>query len=515
MLIKFLAKRSFPEYVLIFLTLAFYLIFLIHKIDLTTVDLGRHIRNGEFILKDKDVLFTNFYSFSNPTFSTINHHWASGVIFYEIWKFCGFLGLQLFFILVSLVTFFVTYRIGIAKIGIYLSSLLALLIIPLLAERTEIRPEMFSYFLAVIFYYFLTYGSKGKDKKLFLLPVLQLLWVNLHVYFFLGPFLIFVFILEKLISKKWKKALNLVWIFLTTLLVCLVNPSFVSGAIQPLLIFKEYGYRVLENQPLLFIEKLIFTPNFIIFKIVFGLLVLSIIVRLAKRKEVNVFTDIILLLFFSVLGFLAIRNFYLFGMFGYIILTNNIAVIWPDLPLRLTERLRTMALIIVTSSLILIPLINFQTKFSGWSGWGLGLIEGNSRAANFFIKNKLKGPLFNNYDIGGYLIFYLFPKERVFVDNRPEAYPVNFFQKEYIPMQEKELNWQEKLKKYKFNTTFFSMTDKTTWAQTFLINRIKDKEWVPVYADKYAIIFLRNNGENKNLISRFRLPENYFKITGI
>jgi len=54
----------------------------------------------------------------------------------------------------------------------------------------------------------------------------------------------------------------------------------------------------------------------------------------------------------------------------------------------------------------------------------------------FFKENNLQGPIFNNYDIGGYLIFNLFPQEKVFVDNRPETYSSEFFQEDYIPMQE-------------------------------------------------------------------------------
>src|SRR5439155_19342363 len=36
--------------------------------------------------------------------------------------------------------------------------------------------------------------------------------------------------------------------------------------------------------------------------------------------------------------------------------------------------------------------------------------------------NHIQGPLLNNFNIGGYLIHYLFPQHRVYVDSRPEAY---------------------------------------------------------------------------------------------
>jgi hypothetical protein len=58
--------------------------------------------------------------------------------------------------------------------------------------------------------------------------------------------------------------------------------------------------------------------------------------------------------------------------------------------------------------------------------FGLGLIDCN-KSAEFIKGNKVEGPYFNNYDIGGYFIFHLFPTYKPFVDNRPEAYSVDFF----------------------------------------------------------------------------------------
>ena len=66
---------------------------------------------------------------------------------------------------------------------------------------------------------------------------------------------------------------------------------------------------------------------------------------------------------------------------------------------------------------------------------GVGLFADMNLSAEFFKQNNIKGPVFNNYDIGSYLIYHLYLKEPEFVDNRPEAYSVDFFKKTYIPMQ--------------------------------------------------------------------------------
>ena len=89
-------KKAFQIFIFILL-ISWYGLFLFDKIDLTTADLGRHIKNGELVLGgDFGILKSNFYSYTEPDFPVINHHWGGGVIFYSIWKTTGFAGLSFF-----------------------------------------------------------------------------------------------------------------------------------------------------------------------------------------------------------------------------------------------------------------------------------------------------------------------------------------------------------------------------------------------------------------------------------
>jgi len=145
---------------------------------------------------------------------------------------------------------------------------------------------------------------------------------------------------------------------------------------------------------------------------------------------------------------------------------------------------------------------------------GLGLYNNINCSANFYKANNIKGPIFNNYDIGGYLIYNLFPQQRVFVDNRPEAYSTDFFKKVYNPMLEKEEVWQQINSKYNFNCIYFFRLDETPFAQPFLIQRINDREnWATVYVDDVIIILLKRNNENQALIQHYELPASMFIVT--
>jgi len=205
-----------------------------------------------------------------------------------------------------------------------------------------------------------------------------------------------------------------------------------------------------------------------------------------------------------------LRNFTLFGLFAFPLLAENLAYLLPERAQRATWLKGTCVGILLL--LILLFASGEMHKVYAYPPRALGLAHGSEGAANFFLGQGLRGPIFNNYDVGGYLIYHLYPKEKVFVDNRPEAYPSSFFTETYIPMQENEALWSEQAERFGFNVLFFSHRDLTPWAQRFLIARIDDPLWAPVYADEFAVIFLRRTPENSPVIERFEIPRERFIV---
>ena len=82
-------------------------------------------------------------------------------------------------------------------------------------------------------------------------------------------------------------------------------------------------------------------------------------------------------------------------------------------------------------------------------------------------------------------------------------------------MQENEETWQFYDKKYNFNAIVFGYHDLTPWAQNFLIKRINDSSWAPVFVDNYIIIFLKRNALNKDIILKYELPKEIFNVKQI
>ena len=516
----FFTKRKGSLCITISLLILFflYLIILSHKINLVTADLGRHIVNGQYFFIDKKVLNQNFYSYTNSDFSTINHHWAVGVLFYIVYQFAGFTGLQLLFISTSLLTYFIFLFLAKGKNNWLPLLPFALFSLPLLAERTEIRPEIFSNLFAglVFLLLFLYRENKLSFRWLIFIPLIEILWVNMHIYFFLGPLLIGCFFLESLIRKN-KDSLILLILFTVTCLSTILNPFGLTGSLAPINEFKNYGYLLFENQSVSYIESYFSRSMYYIFKAVLGLLAISFIFVITIEPKKFSISHLLIGLFVSYMAWTMIRNQTLFALFSLPLIFYNFESIKQKLshlalfvnkkPVTLSLSKSLEQIILITISLLFLAyylLGNRFQQFPYWREFGFGLETESNASANFFIDNQLEGPIYNNYDNGGYLIFHLFPKEKVYVDNRPEAYPSSFFTDEYIPSQEKEGLWQKFDDKYHFNTIFFSYSDLTPWGQNFIKNRFRDPEWATVFIDKYNVILLRQNAKNQSIISQFK-----------
>lgn len=491
---------------------AFLILFLTYavsnKINLAAADLGRHLKNGEIFLKTFSIPKTNLYSYTYAEYSFLNHHWGSGVVFYLVKLFFGFGGLSLFFILLSLLTFSLLFNIAWKSSSFSIAVFLSLLAIPLIGIRTEIRPEIFSYFFSSLFFWLLFNYKHNKIsiKYLYLLPVFELLWVNLHIYFPIGLLIFGLFFIESLIERKFIP--SYIFIFCLCFIAVFINPFGLEGALYPFRIFNNYGYLLFENQTFQYIEKLFIYPQARYFKLMFFVLIASWIYKffnIFKGKDKASVLNLVLFLFISYLGFTAVRNFSFFGYFALPIAAGNIRSLRSSQLFSDRFLFGMGAILLLLFIYTIFPDYWFKNKLKGF-----GLMEEVENTALFIKKNKIKGPIFNNYDIGGYLIYYLYPQETVFVDNRPEAYPKDFLNDTLIPIQSNNSLWKKAEEKYKFNAIVFYRYDATEWGQKFLIDRIKDDLWAPVYFDKYNIIFLKKDKVNKQIIELYEIPASKF-----
>ena len=494
-------------------------------VNLVVTDLGRHIANGMNVIAGNwDVLYTNFYSYTQPEHGFINHHWATGVAFYLVHQLVGFTGLHLLYILTMLLAAALIIfslptpdrRVGMA---------VAIILTPLLAYRTEIRPEGFSYLLMAISYFSLTRFTQDKwsfRKIMLILFPIQILWVNLHIFWIMGPAFAGLFLFHATVVGDKLKVRPLILLSIVLVVCSFVNPFGINGVMAPFNILNEYGYMVAENQSLMFMYQRTGGTDLLFFAVIGFFSVMGGVWLTIKNRWKENLVPILLSLGFFGLGIFVIRGIALFAFMSIPLFVVVITGLINTHFLQTEKMVRTFIIggacmmVVVgffTRNSMIGPLRYYQIEEKGKVSQKfhnkLGLQKGIHGSVDFFKKAKLPGPIFNNYDIGSFLIYGL-PDQRVFVDNRPEAYSVPFFKEIYQPMQEDPAVWETMSIRYGIQSIFFNRHDNTPWGQDFLIRVVKDPNWVPIYVDAMTIILLKNTPENLVWIDQYRLPDSMF-----
>ena len=491
-----------------------YTIYIFQPINIVNADLGRHIKNGEIIVNEIkkipaktatwDILYSNYYSYTNTNEKFINHHWLTGVTFYLIKVNLGFAGLQIFNLLLVASIVLINYKSA-RKFASPATLLLSfILLLPLACYRTEIRPEMISYFFTSIFIWLLV-NHKHDSRRLYLLPVIMLFWINLHIYFILGFIVFGIFIFTKIISSYQNKLelkriiLSNSKILLLTLIAGLGNPFFTTGLLFPLNIFTKYGYEVVENKSLLFLYNYGFRNSEIFLTWLISLVIILLITftfvykdrllnsHLIKTDHLNFMT--LLAIFLIFMASYAYRNSNLFGFFIAIPLAFFIQTILNLLTYQKPDQIKKNATILVTYLIILITWVYlFVFWQSIFNPSKYHIIDDNQ---DIFKNLQLKDNIFNNYDVGGYLIYNLFPKHKVFVDNRPEAYSTDFLQNIYIPMQLLDDEWQKYQTHYNINTVILAKNDITDWGRSIYRKIRVNPDWQIIYENADVIVLTK------------------------
>jgi hypothetical protein len=473
-----------------------------HPITAYSQDLGRHLLTGQIILKTLSIPSTNLFSYTYPTFPFINHHWGSEVIFYLTKTISGDLGLFILSLLVIGTACTVIFLYCAKRASVLTLVFLAILYLRVLFERTDLRPELFSFLILSVMVTILYTYREHSTKFIFLLIPLQLLWANFHIYFPIGILISLLFVIDEVITHRKKPLTShtkiLLFVFIAMGGVTLLNPHFLEGALYPLRVFQNYGYTIEENQTPFFLQSLGFSkPTFLYLEISVVLLFTSFFLSWKKTSIVDWLISIV----FTIIAFSAVRNFPLFVFATFI-----------PASLAFSRALEPVLKWVKNK-----PPIYFLTLCFGLIGFfvwqvksvqsiiptGYRVDEQGKKALDFVINNHIQGPIFNNFDIGSYIEYRLYPTQKVFIDGRPEAYPASFIQDTYIKMQEDPALFNKVADKYHFNSIIFSHTDQTPWAEQFLKDIIQNPDWTPVYLDSTMLILTRKSPGNTTLIQKY------------
>jgi len=485
---------------LLVLILLFTLLIISQINTILDIDIWCHLKTGEYIVKNFSVPRQDIFSYTLEGQPWIDHEWLSQILLYIVFAKSGWTGINIFkAFLVSACFLILLYFLTSRYKKIIYALLFTLLSILAFGYRSYIRPEIFSYVMLCLFFYILE-----SERKYYMLPILQILWANLHGYFLLGPILVFLYCLGELISGDFIKAKRLGAIFVMVSLACFINPYFYKGALYPIWVlmsvFKE------QNSWMLYIDELRMPAyaDFSRYVFFWVFAVASSITFLVNLKKARM-RHILIFLGAFIASYMAVRNTSIFIFIAMPIAVINLNE--ADITRGIAEKKYYIPAAIIMVMTVYFFISNKyyivtnqialrKTEFKAT----LSLMP--LAACDFLEKNNIKGRIFNTIDFGHYIAYRFYPARRVFIDGRTELYKNDFFlayQRAYNYPKE----WDRLQKKYGFDIVLLRhLYSDTARLSKYLYN---SKDWALVYYDEKAAIFLRESTDNKKTIERFKI----------
>ncbi len=510
-------KRNCQPFLLtsptVFLFIFFVFLILFFYQPLEIEDGWWHLSTARWMVEHGGVPHQDIFPFEHETKAWSYTQWLGSVIFYFFYKLGGMTGLKAFraFILALAVILFIFYARR--KIRIPVLIVLSLFLAHGLAPRCLLRPLIFNYiFIQIVLMILLSYLKDGTKKILWLLPVMGLVWDNIHLGSFIygapliglaGGILGAEYFCRTFIKKEKtgrlktmrSQSLDILKIGLIYLLVFFINPYGIQGGFYPWKVFSFsdsihfYKFsRIIEEMqsPLVLWGSAQGALFFILF-----ILGLVSVMKIQKNRWPLVAWWLYSVLIFSkgVQG----------GAF-FVVVTLYVVVEWiQEKTLSLKSDL-TDSLLRLERVFVVVMMLLIGGKIIGMLPKGI-LAQGRLvrsisldfraphpvRAVEFLRKNRIAGKVFNDEKFGGFLIWTSYPDLKPFIDGR-QVYPERYFEDYLGVMRDPDENWPVLQKKYQFDLI---LLDKT-WAlsQRFTQYLNLSQDWKLIFSDEYSLVYV-------------------------
>jgi len=395
------------------------------KFAVTDFDTWWHLKVGDWIVENSALPHIGILSRTAADRPWVAYSWGYEVLLSRAYAWFGLIGIGVVGTVLTVGVVFSTYWMLRRLSGrFWLACALAGISCSAFLFTVAPRPVFFSYILFCVTLTLLLEAQRtGRIQLLYWLPLGFVIWANLHIQFVYGLFTLALFVavhLSQQILSRFGYALG----FLSPSrlpaksLIAVLGASFVATLVgpntyHPYLVVLAYtkakfAYKIIiELQPLPFrtlnnfVELLLAAAGFY---------------AVGWRKKLDPF-QMALLVVGSVVSFRTMRDAWFISLSAAACIANFPA---PDGAPHLSDSWRELAVVTVTVALLLFlaaPLTNFTTR---------GLDRAISadypvNAINFLRRNSFSGPLYNNLNWGGFLMWYL-PELPVAIDGRNDLY---------------------------------------------------------------------------------------------
>ena len=442
----------------------------------TDGDLGRHITIGNYILENGKIPTSDIFSHTMTGERLVPHEWLAQLIFGGLHRLAGLGGIVVLTAFIISITFTLVYRLTINR---NINRIIAFLVVLLAAFASSLhwltRPHIFTFLFAVIWVGML----ERKTTKLWLCPLVMMLWANTHGAFIVGFAIwgahfagwLWDFIRE---ADSRSTGIRLLIIGISSFAATLINPA---------------GWRLWDTSVGYFgsrflVDKTIEyqSPDFHIASTLPFLIMLALYLLIYGFGGKLKMREALLVAGWGILSLYNARNIPIFAIVTAPFLAQLIHDSLIELPalIRMEKNFSAIEINLrgTIFNAIAMSAILFTTQPNPEDRYNPRIFPVD--AADWLTENPQKGNMFNFFTWGGYILYRLWPENQVFIDGQTDFYG-EALSREYIQVESVQPGWESVLAKYDVDWVIIQSGQP-------LENALLANRWNVIYKDDTAVI---------------------------
>lgn len=495
----------------------FIVIFVLSLQPLMDFDLWFHLKSGE-IIAQKGIIHIDVFSHSASGREWFPYEWLFQVTIFYLKSWLGLESIK--YLVAAFATFmvFIVYSLlrKIMNLEILSALSIGFFFFVSVYEFLSSRPQIMAYtFLLVNLYLILQYVVKNRNFLWLTLPV-SILWSNLHGSIFLDVYLFGAYtIVSLLFCYVVKKNNN----------ITIQQYNNRESGIQTV---KTLGIYTFLTGLLTILPPIGFTQYRLLW------------IFFRNRNFISQFIDEWVPISADAFGFkvFTITLFIIAGLFAWVWVRERwimkLGWIIPLVPMVITPYLASrnvfLAYLVLSVMLGAIFTIIFRINSGGWkkylslafmvifAAFNIFVLSDKKKTPDIsypvagvkFIKeNTLKGNMFNEYGYGGYILYNLYPDQKVFYDGRTDVYlccemrdTFNLAVEKNQPDGEYKKTLDRLWDKYDISYVIIG-TRKHSLLRKVARILTDDPEWGLVFWDDNSQVYIRKDGKNAGTLKSF------------
>lgn len=460
------------------------------RYNLPDPDLWWSAAIGKQILATHTFPTADWHSFSAPGAPWMAYEWLGDVVTAVAANLGGLRGMTILLLLLTAAFVALFYAYATLVSGSSKAALIpCAIVLPILKIFFTLRAELMGYIFLIITLICLERFRQGKQKTLWVLPPLFLIWLNTHGSFvfgltFFGVYWasgLFEFEAGGIIGKRWSdwQRRHMEIVFLLCVLALLVSPYGARQAAYPLqmaLLQPVNIGHISEWMPMTF--------QFWQTKLLLALVLLFFLGQIPLRERFRV--EFIILVLFGIYASFVHLRFIPFLILIMIPLIAKMLARWAPAYDPSIDHFALNAVLMVSI------LVGLGLTLPSRKNLEKVVAKDYPRKAIQYINNHaVPGPTLNEYGWGGYLLYTPAYHRKVFVDGRADFYEYAGVLSDYLDIRNVKPDAVLLLHKYNIQSCLIHQDG----ALATLLSALPG--WKEVYKDKLAAIFVRQSAQAK------------------